>query len=235
MLDNTISRIDGRKFQESANETVLPKQHREWSPYMNNEGTVMAFATKDKLYIAADKRLSMGYSILSRNSSKIFKLTDRIYLTSSGMYADMLALVKNLRIRIDMYKSQTKRDPDLQCVAQLLSVTLYSKRFFPYYTFNLLCGLSNNGELKVYGYDAVGSWDEVGYAVVGSGKDLIFPVMDKFVRGNSNLNEDQSKNLILVTMNGCANRDIHTGDRFELLTMDLNGKVNVEEHELRKD
>ena len=43
--------------------------------------------------------------------------------------------------------------------SQLISNTLYSKRF-SIYTFNLVCGLDEDGNGVVYGYDAIGSFEK---------------------------------------------------------------------------
>ena len=45
----------------------------------------------------------------------------------------------------------------------IISNTLYGKRFFPYYTFNLMAGLDENGNGVLYGYDAIGSFDKIYY------------------------------------------------------------------------
>lgn len=55
-------------------------------------------------------------------------------------------------------------------MAQSLSNTLYGKRFFPFYTFNILAGLDADGTGAVYSYDAVGSYERTGYAAQGTGK-----------------------------------------------------------------
>lgn len=177
----------------------------------------------------------MGYTILSRNSSKLCKLTDKIILASSGMYADIMALQKNLKARIEMYKSTHKRDPSLSAIAQMLSVTLYGRRFFPFYAFNILAGQKEDGTFTCYGYDAVGSYDEAPYGAQGSGNQLITPVFDNIIARNPNLPEADAVRLVLETMNGTANRDIFTGDKVEIMILRADGTFTVQEEELRSD
>jgi 20S proteasome subunit beta 6 len=81
------------------------------------------------------------------------------------MVADIEALHKHLLIKIRVYSRENKRDPTVESIAQLLGNTLYSRRFMPYYAFNLLCGISANGTGVVYGYDAIGSYDSLTYGV----------------------------------------------------------------------
>jgi 20S proteasome subunit beta 6 len=151
------------------------------------------------------------------------------------MYADIIALQKNLKARIEMYRSTHKNDPSLTAVAQMLSVTLYGRRFFPYYAFNLLAGMKDNGEFTCYGYDAVGSFDEAPYGAQGSGNELITPVLDNIINRNPDLSEQDAIKLVLETMNGCSCRDIFTGDKVEILVLHSSGRITVEEQPLRRD
>jgi len=54
--------------------------------------------------IGADTRLSTGYRILSRTSSKIAEVSSNVFLATSGMYADFTALKKMLGIRLTQYE-----------------------------------------------------------------------------------------------------------------------------------
>ncbi|KAJ7241355.1 hypothetical protein O6H91_Y438000 [Diphasiastrum complanatum] len=148
-----------------------------WSPYENNGGTCVAIAGLDYCVIAADTRMSVGFSILTREHSKIFQLA---FLASSGFQADIRTLQKHLDARHKVAMS-------CPAMAQLLSNTLYYKRFFPYYAFNVVGGLDNEGKGCVYTYDAVGSYERVGYSSQGSGMQLIMPVLDNQLKSASPL------------------------------------------------
>jgi 20S proteasome alpha/beta subunit len=49
------------------------------------------------------------------------------------------------------------------------------------------------------------------------------------------LTEQEAKQLVLETMNWTANRDIHTGDKVEIVTLRRDGRFTREEFPLRED
>jgi len=190
--------------------------------------------------VAADTRISQGYSILSRDHSKTTRLTDQCVITSGGMVADIETLHKLLISKVKTYERTFKKSPSVESLAQLLGNTLYSRRFMPFYAFNLLCGLDKEGQGIVYGYDAIGSYDKLTYGVQGSGSELGSPILDnqfvghnfliKQVAPDVKVAEDTAKDII----NSIAERDIYTGDQVEIVIVDRNG-VRVKRDAIRRD
>jgi 20S proteasome subunit beta 6 len=65
------------------------------------------------------------------------------------MQADIQALHKILLTRLEMYKHQNGKEMSTPAIAQFLGNTLYYKRFFPYYCFNVLGGIDNEGNVAI--------------------------------------------------------------------------------------
>ncbi|KAK4486730.1 hypothetical protein RD792_006696 [Penstemon davidsonii] len=130
-------------------------------------------------------------------------------------------------------------------MAQLLSNTLYFKRFFPYYAFNVLGGLDSEGKGCVFTYDAVGSYERVGYSSQGSGSTLITPYLDNQLKSPSPLllpakdavtplSESEAIDLVKTCFVSATERDIYTGDKLEIVILNASG-IRRDYMELRKD
>ncbi|KAJ8900324.1 hypothetical protein K2173_024964 [Erythroxylum novogranatense] len=203
----------------------MTKQQANWSSYDFNGGTCVAIAGAGYCVIAVDTRMFTGYNILTRDNSKICKLADKSILASSGFQADVQALQKVLSAR-HLYLSSSDiitipKQVSCPTMAQLLSNTLYYKRFFPYYAFNVLGGLENKNRLQCQ----------------GSGSTLIMPFLDDQLKSPSPLllPAQFSNNLLVKTaFASTTERDICTGDKLKIVELNAHG-VCGEYEELRKD
>ena len=156
------------------------------------------------------------------------------------MVADIETLHKHLLQKVQTYKLHFRREPTVESLAQLLGNTLYSRRFMPYYAFNLLCGINTDGQGVVYGYDAIGSYDKLSYGVQGSGSELGAPILDNQFVGHNYLIKTLPDNAAKVIdtardiINSIAERDIYTGDGVEIVTIDLTG-ITFRREPVRRD
>lgn len=153
-LGEHVDPDDPLELESSKNAHGVPRtigpMGRHFEPYQNNGGTVLSVSGKDYTIVASDTRLGSGYSVPSRNVSRIIKLTDKVVLASSGMQCDIAVLHKILKIRLTQYEYNHQKEMSLSAISQMLSTMLYYRRFQPYYTFNVLGGIDEDGKSNFY-------------------------------------------------------------------------------------
>lgn len=133
------------------------------------------------------------------------------------------------------------KKPSIESIAQMLSTILYYKRFFPYYTFNLLAGVDKEGKGAVYGYDAIGSFERLDQGAQGSGRSLVQSILDnqvsknnQLIRSSADVSCEAMKSLCKDAISSACERDIYTGDSATICVISATG-VRFEKMELRKD
>lgn len=137
--------LQGAEGVVKAGSCMVDPLGRHFQPYQNNGGTVASVSGKDYTIVASDTRLGRGYSIPTRHISRSLQLTDRVVLASSGMQSDIAILHKMLKIRLKQYWFSHQKEMTLTSISQMLGTILYYRRFQPYYSFNVLGGLDENG------------------------------------------------------------------------------------------
>jgi 20S proteasome subunit beta 6 len=200
----------------------------------------MAIAGNTFCVVAADTRMSNGYNVLSRDHSKTFKLTNSTVMATSGMAADRAAFQKLISAYITKYEHTHGHVISTQAIAQLVSTNLYYRRFFPFYTFNVIGGLDENGAGSVYGYDAIGSFERIPYCVQGSGSALATSILDNQIEfkthpsNKRDLDVNETVALVKDVFTSIGERDIYTGDQVDIHVISADGILH-EKFQLKRD
>eukprot|EP00112_Aurelia_sp_Birch-Aquarium-sp1_P017845 Seg418.2 transcript_id=Seg418.2/GoldUCD/mRNA.D3Y31 product="Proteasome subunit beta type-1-A" protein_id=Seg418.2/GoldUCD/D3Y31 len=214
---------------------------RQFSPYSFHGGTCLAIAGEDYSIIASDTRLSEGFLIHTRESPKLYKLTNTTVLGCTGFHADALTVTRNVGMRLKMYEHEHGKKMSCSAIAQMLQTILYYRRFFPYYTYNIIAGLDSEGKGAIYSFDPVGSYEREKYRAEGSSSAMLQPFLDNQV-GRMNqqdpskepLSKEQCVQFVKDIFISAAERDIHTGDGVLINVITKDG-VAEEVFPLRKD
>ncbi|PSR70904.1 hypothetical protein PHLCEN_2v13218 [Hermanssonia centrifuga] len=210
-------------------------QERQFNPYSENGGTILAIAGADFSVIAGDTRQSEGYSIQTRYAPKVFRLTDRAVLAVNGFAADGNMFVKKVKQRLEWYRHAHAKDMPLKAIARLIQTMLYAQRFFPYYVYNILGGIEEDGSGAVYSFDPVGSYEREACRAAGAAQSLVQPFLDNQIYFKNQLaapNQPHPVHLplsdvlsiVIDSFTGATERHIEVGDGLEIYVVLAHGR-----------
>ncbi|XP_076092657.1 proteasome subunit beta type-1-B-like [Mytilus galloprovincialis] len=140
-----------------------------------------------------------------------------------------------------MYEHEHNKKMSTTAVAAMLSIMLYSRRFFPFYVYNIVAGLDEEGKGCVFSFDPVGSYERETYRAGGSASAMLQPLLDNQIGFKNQhgvtktpLSQEKAIKLVKDVFISAAERDIYTGDAIVLNLITKDG-VKVETFPLRRD
>lgn len=223
-------------------------QERRFNPYADNGGTILAIAGSNFSVVAGDTRQTEGYSIQTRYAPKVFRLTDKATLAVNGFAADGNMFVKKVKQRLEWYRHAHAKDMPIRAIARLIHTMLYSRRFFPYYVYNILGGIEEDGTGAVYSFDPVGSYERETCRAAGSAQSLLQPFLDNQIYFKNQVPSPGTSHpahlplqrvlgLVIDSFTSATERHIEVGDGLEIYitvaksfpVQSLQGLQNLEE------
>jgi len=152
-----------------------------------NGGACLAMTGKNCVAIASDLRFGIQAQTLNSNMPKTYKVTDKCFIGLTGLATDCLSLAAKIKYRTNLYKLREDREIKPSVLTNLISSLLYEKRFGPYYTEPIICGLEGI-EQKPF----IASMDLIGaimhtedFVVSGSSSsEALFGVCESMYRQN---------------------------------------------------
>jgi len=182
--------------------------------------TTLGIKGKDAVVLAAEKRLTYGYFVVSKTVRKVFQITSKIGAACAGFVGDMQNLIRDAQAEINLYRFTFQREPEVRTVAKVLSNYLFNSRFFPYLTETIVGGFDESGG-HVLVLDPLGSIIEDDYAVVGSGAEIAIGVVETSYKPD--MTAEEVKELAIKAIRASISRDAASGNGIDILVLTNDG------------
>lgn len=145
------------------------------TPFLDG-GACVAMVGKDCVAIACDLRLGMQALTISNNFPKIFNYAPSTYLGLTGLATDVNTVSDLFRYKVNMYRLREERHIAPQTLANLVSSSLYEKRFGPFFVSPVIAGINQtSGKPFICGFDSIGCIDFAkDFIVSGTASEQLF-------------------------------------------------------------
>jgi len=187
-----------------------------WMPGATTVGVVFS----DGVILAAEKRVTYGYFIMSKGGKKVFKVTERIGVACAGLVGDMQILAKEMEAQANLYSMDTGRQISVRSASKLMANVLFNRRYAPLITQTIVGGLDEEGP-SLYVLDVLGSLIPDKYAAVGSGTELAIGVIEEGYK--ENMTAEEAKELVTRSIKSAVSRDSMSGDGIDFLIITKEG------------
>jgi proteasome beta subunit len=193
--------------------------------------TPIGVVCTDGVILASDTRVTMGYYVAHKFGKKVYKVDDHLGMTIAGTVADAQRVVDILTANAKLYKINMNRPMPVSSAARLVANILFNNRYVPLSTQVLVGGIDETGP-HVFNLDPYGSLMEEKSVSTGSGSPVAYGILeDKYREG---LTIKEVLPTIAKAVNAAMNRDVASGNSYNITVIDANGYKELSEQEKRE-
>ena len=184
------------------------------SEYYLPGATTVGIVCKDGVMLAAERRVTYGYFIMSKTGKKVFKIADKICAACAGIVADMQILTREVGAYLNLYTYEREQSVTVRTAAKLMGSMLFERRYFPYIAQTIVGGIDEGGP-RLFVLDPLGSVIEDKFTAVGSGSEIAMGLLEtEFKEGMA---IEEAKAMARKAIKAASARDIGSGEGIDML------------------
>jgi proteasome beta subunit len=194
--------------------------------------TTIGLVFNGGVILATEKRATMGFMIASKRAKKVYKVANRIGMTTAGGVGDAQQLARILTVECNLYQIRRSRSITVGAASTLLSNYLNQNRYFPYYVQLLVGGVDETGP-SVYSVDAMGgATKEEEIVATGSGSPMAYGVLED--RFHKDMTRDEAIELAVRGLKAAMKRDAGSGEGIHVVVITKDEYLEMNEDALKK-
>ena len=182
--------------------------------------------------LASEKRATMGSFIASRAAKKIYRVDERMGMTTAGIVGDAQTLVRLISVEAKLFKIRRQEPMTVKAMTTLLSNVLSGQRMFPYIVQLLVGGIDRNGA-HIFSIDPFGgNTDEKEIAATGSGSPIAYGVLeDRYSKG---MPLEEGISLAIQALHSAMKRDSASGGDMQVVVIRKEKYEEVGEEKIKE-
>lgn len=198
--------------------------------------TIMGMVCKDGIVMAADRKVTAGGMVMSKNTKKLITINDYLAVATAGNASDAEMFIKVIRAELKLKELRTKARPTVKESANLIgSMAYHSIRQFktiPTIVGTLAGGVNPDGTTELYTIEPAGGAYKVDDydANFGSGMPFVLGFLERHWRKNLSIKEGIE--LAIEALKSSTQRDLASGHGIDVFTITKDGINHVIEHEI---
>lgn len=167
------------------------------------------------------------------DANRVFPMHNKLYLGLTGLMTDITTLEQLFRFKLELYSMRENRVMKPSTFANLVSTTLYSKRFAPYFCEPVIAGLDKDNKPFICSADLLGCLSvEESFSVAGTCAESLLGTCETFYKPN--LEPDQLFETVSQSLLAALDRDcmsgwgavVHIITKDGVITRELDGRMD---------
>ena len=189
--------------------------------------------------MAADRQVTAGNMIVSKNTPKVVRINDYLVVSWTGMFADAQRASRIIAAELRLKELRAKTRPTVKQAASLVASITYSMirrpSMIPSIVGTLVSGFNEDGTAELFTIEPAGSVIKVeDYdANFGSGMPFVLGLLERQYRDNMNVKEGVE--LAKESIKSSTQRDTGSGFGIDVFTITKDGIKKVVEQEIRPE